>query len=143
MAVRWIDRDAESVLRWRPLRHDGSLRRTFSRLDAPSVVLIDEDPDPTVDRVPDPSIDALVLSALGCGSVFVGAFRRLATKLIGHEYPNAGSIRFSAGTKEVRAYKVEDDLVVDSTGVKGSFRAAGKDIGPMIEQRKRNLCDDE
>jgi len=71
------------------------------------------------------------------------AFRRLATKLIGHEYPNAGSIRFSAGTKEVRAYKVEDDLVVDSTGVKGSFRAAGKDIGPMIEQRKRNLCDDE
>jgi len=75
MAVRWIDRDAESVLRWRPLRHDGSLRRTFSRLDAPSVILIDEDPDPTVDRVPDASIDALVLSALGCGSVFVGAFR--------------------------------------------------------------------
>lgn len=68
------------------------------------------------------------------------AFRQLADQIIAHYFPEAEKAREASGTEEVRAYKIEDDLVVDHSGFKSTYRQIGKSgLEYVIIQRKHHL----
>lgn len=66
------------------------------------------------------------------------AFERVAAKVIDHHYPNRPRERAPAGQTEIRAYKLDDDRVVDAVAGQFSARHVTRNgLDPLLTARLR------